>query len=78
MSLAERYSLGVGPEPHTYLHAAPRGDFPAPPRPSMRLVPEPAAVEWGEDTRCSLCECPLPAGATVYPGGLCTDCAEVA
>lgn len=36
-------------------------------------------VEWGEDTRCTVCLCPLPAGATAYRDSdsvLCVDDAE--
>ena len=36
-------------------------------------------IEWGEDTRCTVCLCPLPAGATAYRDSdsvLCVDDAE--
>ena len=36
-------------------------------------------VQWGEDTRCTVCLCPLPAGATAYRDAdsvLCVDDAE--
>lgn len=36
-------------------------------------------VQWGEDTRCTVCLCPLPAGATAYRDSdsvLCVDDAE--
>lgn len=35
-------------------------------------------IRWGEDTRCDVCLCDLPAGATGYTdddGTLCCDCA---
>ena len=36
-------------------------------------------VQWGDDTRCTVCLCPLPAGATAYRDSdsvLCVDDAE--
>jgi hypothetical protein len=36
-------------------------------------------IGWGEDTRCTDCLCPLPAGATACTGAdlmVCVDCAE--
>ena len=36
-------------------------------------------VQWGEDTRCTVCLCDLPAGATAYRDSdsvLCVDDAE--
>lgn len=35
-------------------------------------------IQWGEDTRCSVCLCDLPASATAYVDGdgkLCVSCA---